>query len=384
MAEFRGGGERPERFSGPDLFGEGGIPENVGPAMEANSRESHSMGEIPLTRCQVLIPFAAILDDLGAPSASLLSRFRLPSSLVEKADHYVPILPAIRFAEAAQRAQGIVDFGFQASREMHFGLLSEKLRTVIGHAPTLLVALQQACKWASVEDTNLKLWLERCDDRVLVCSKLAGTAGLPHLEHSQWFQLVFSIHIVRQFTGPHWSPATIAFEARYTPSIETQSCWPHSRFLSGQHASWIDVPVSYLGRSIRSNAASAPPFCEEDGPSDYEFVGLLKMMLPSYLDEGAPVLPQVAEMAGLSPRSLQRRLSQAGVSYTDLVASARFENASKRLRDTDARIVEIALSSGYTDHAHFTRAFRRMTGVTPKRFREQAQQESGLSSISAF
>lgn len=122
-------------------------------------------------------------------------------------------------------------------------------------------------------------------------------------------------------------------------------------------------------------------FCENDGPSDYDFVGLLKMMLPSYLDEGAPTLPQVAEMAGFSPRNLQRKLSQAGVNYSDLVACARFENASRRLRDTNARIVEIALSSGYTDHAHFTRAFRRMTGVTPKRFREQARQESEPSAV---
>lgn len=342
------------------------------------------MGGIPLTRCQLLIPFAEILDDLGAPSESLLSRFGLPASLVEKADHYVPILPAIRFAEAAQRTQGIVDFGFQASREVHFGLLSERLRVVIGHAPTLLIALQQACKWASVEDTNLKLWLERCGDRVRICSKLAGTDGLPHLEHSQWFQLVFSIHIVRQFTGPRWNPATIAFEARYTPSLETRGHWPRSRFLSGQHASWIDVPASYLSRPIRPNAVSAPHPCENDGPPAYEFVGSLKMMLPSYLDEGAPALPQVAEMAGLSPRSLQRKLSQAGISYSDLVASARFENASKRLRDTDAKIVEIALSSGYTDHAHFTRAFRRMTGVTPKRFREQARQEPEPSAVGEF
>lgn len=330
---------------------------------------------IPLTRCQFLIPFADILEEIGVSTETLLSRFRLPSSLVEKADCYVPILPVIRFAEAAQRAQGIVDFAFQASREMHFGHLSEKLRTIIGYSPTLLIALQQTCKWASIEDTNLKMWLERCDDQLRVCSKLDGTHGLPHLEHSQWFQLIFCIHIVRQFAGSRWNPATIAFEAQYTPSLETQSHWPVSRFLSRQHASWIDVPVSLLSIPNRPSAIPPSSLCGDDGPSDYEFTGLLKMMLPSYLDQGPPSLAEVAEMAGVSTRSFQRKLSQAGLSYSDLVDSARFENASALLRDTDARIIEIALSSGYTDHAHFSRAFRRMTGVSPRRFRAQTRQE---------
>jgi AraC-like DNA-binding protein len=333
------------------------------------------MDGIPLTRCQFLIPFSDILDDLGAPTDSLLSKLRLPTSLVEKADCYIPILPAIRFAEAAQRAQGIVDFGFQATRKLHFGHLSAKLRAVVGHSPTLLIALQQTCKWASVEDTILRMWLEHCDDHVRICSKLGGTQGLPHLEHSQWLQLILSIHIVRQFVGSHWNPTMIAFEAEYTPSLKTQSFWPHSRFLSGQHASWIDVPISHLSIPGRPNAVSAPSLTGEDSPSDYEIVGLLKMMLPSYLDEGAPTLAEVTEMAGLSPRSFQRKLSDAGLSYSDLVDAARFDNASKLLRDTDARIIEVAMSSGYTDHAHFTRAFRRMAGVTPRQFREQSRQE---------
>ena len=80
----------------------------------------------------------------------MLTRFRLPASLEEKPEHYIPILLAIRFAEAAQRSQGITDIGFQAARQMHFGHLSEKMRAIIRFSPTLLIALQQLCKWASL------------------------------------------------------------------------------------------------------------------------------------------------------------------------------------------------------------------------------------------
>lgn len=327
------------------------------------------MGGIPLTRCQFLIPFADIHNEIGASTASLLTKFRLPTSLEEKADHYVPILPAVRFAEAAQRSQGIGDFGFQASQRVQFCHLSEKLRTLIGHSPTLFAALQQVCRWAPLEDTILNMWLERHDDHVRICSKLTGTAGLLHLEHSQWLQNVFPIHIVRQFVGPDWFPGTMSFEARYTPSLDTQSFWPNTRFLSGQGASWIDVPVACLSLPNLATEMLPHPSEGEDGPSGNEIISTLKLMLPSYLDEGPPTVAEIAEMAGISVRSFQRKLSNAGLTYSGLVDAARFESAAKHLRDTDAKIIEVAFSSGYADPAHFTRAFRRISGVTPREFR---------------
>jgi AraC-like DNA-binding protein len=331
------------------------------------------MAKIHLTRCQHLSPFVDILNGLGSPTASLLGKFRLPTSLEGKANHYVPIFSAIEFAELAYRSQGIEDFGFHASRQLHFGHLSEKTRNLIGLSPTLLVALQQTCKWASLEDSNLSNWLERYDDHVRICSRLAGSKGLLHLEHSQWLQNIFPIYIVRQFAGPEWAPATIAFEARYTPSPACQSFWPHSRFLSGQQASWIDVPISLLALPNRANENHPRPQGAEVTHSDYDIIETLRLMLPSYLDERPPVLAEVAEMAGVSARSFQRKLALSGLTYSDLVDTVRFENASKLLRESDFKIIEVAFASGYADPAHFTRAFRRIAGVTPRQFREQCR-----------
>lgn len=329
------------------------------------------MPKIHLTRCQHLIPFVDILNGLGAPTASLLAKFRLPTSLEEKADHYIPILPAIEFAEYARRSQGIEDFGFHASRQLHFGHLSELTRNVIAHSPTLLVALQQTCKWSSLEDSNLSNWIERHDDHVRFCSRLIGTKGLQHLEHSQWLQNIFPIYIVRQFAGPDWAPATIAFEARHTPSPACQSLWPSSRFLSGQEASWIDVPVSLLAMPNRANESFLPLKGDAVEHAGGEIIETLKLMLPSYLDERPPALAEVAEMAGVSARSFQRKLALAGITYSGLLDNARFDKARKLLLDTDFKIIDVAFASGYADPAHFTRAFRRIAGVTPRQFREQ-------------
>ncbi|QRG07705.1 helix-turn-helix domain-containing protein [Xanthobacter dioxanivorans] len=327
------------------------------------------MADIPLTRGQFLLPFVSILDDIGAPTETLLERSRLPSSLAEKSDLYLPLLPALHFVETAQRTQGIADFGFLAAQRLHFSHMREKTRALIAHSPTLLVALRHACYWASREDTILSMWIEHGADHVRVCSRLAGTGRL-HLKYAQWIQNIFPIHIVRQFAGPDWMPTAIAFESSYAPSPATRSCWPNVRFLSGQHAAWISLPITLLGLPNRSTASFASPRDNEDGPSAYDIVDLLKLMLPAYLDEGTTALADVAEIAGVSARTLQRRLAHVGLSYSDLLDTVRYENASRLLRDSDCKIIDVAFSSGYTDPAHFSRAFRRISGVTPRQFRE--------------
>jgi AraC-like DNA-binding protein len=331
------------------------------------------MTGIPLTRCQFLMPFAEIHSDIGGPTAALLAKFQLPTCLEEKADHYVPLLPAVRFATAAQEKQGLSEIAFRAAQRTSFGHLSEAMRVRIRHSPTLLVALQQMCKWAPVEDTNLHVWLEQCDETVKICSRLIGTEGIPHLEISQWLQNIFVIHIVRQFSGANWSPGVIAFEASYAPSREVRSHWPNTRFLSGQKASWIEVPLQFLSLPNLVDVVRSDSPETERRPFGNDIVGALKLTLPSYLDEGGPTIVQAAEMLALSVRSLQRKLSQAGLTYSNLIEQVRFDNAVKLLRNTESRIIDVAFSSGYADPAHFARAFRRISGCTPREFRERSR-----------
>jgi AraC-like DNA-binding protein len=76
-----------------------------------------------------------------------------------------------------------------------------------------------------------------------------------------------------------------------------------------------------------------------------------------------------AEAAGMSVRSLQRRLASEGLTFSQLIDEVRFEMAVPQLRDPDIRLTDIALSLGYSDPAHFTRAFGRWGGVSPSEYR---------------
>lgn len=67
----------------------------------------------------------------------------------------------------------------------------------------------------------------------------------------------------------------------------------------------------------------------------------------------------------LSPRTLCRRLSGEGTSFSRIRAEAGVEYAEMLLCETDRSIAQIALASGFSDATAFTRAFKRVTGQTP-------------------
>ena len=76
----------------------------------------------------------------------------------------------------------------------------------------------------------------------------------------------------------------------------------------------------------------------------------------------------MAEITGLSVRSLQRRLSQHGLSHSQIVDQARYQAATRLLEASESRITDIGFELGYADSAHFSRAFKRWAGVTPREY----------------
>lgn len=74
---------------------------------------------------------------------------------------------------------------------------------------------------------------------------------------------------------------------------------------------------------------------------------------------------EVARRFGVSRRTLVRRLTEAGTSWSVLADAARKQRAAVLLRETPLAVAEIAWSLGYEDAANFGRACRRWFGVAP-------------------
>lgn len=81
----------------------------------------------------------------------------------------------------------------------------------------------------------------------------------------------------------------------------------------------------------------------------------------------------VAEIAAeleVDPRVLARGFrEQYGASIGEYVRNARLDWAAARLVRTDAPLATLALDAGFADQSHFTRSFKRRTGLPPGKYR---------------
>ncbi len=86
---------------------------------------------------------------------------------------------------------------------------------------------------------------------------------------------------------------------------------------------------------------------------------------------GLPNFDQLARYMNMSPRTLNRRLSEEGTSFRDLLSGILKKKAIHLLQTKTLPIEQIAAELGYNDLANFYRAFKRWTGHNPGHYRKK-------------
>ena len=82
-------------------------------------------------------------------------------------------------------------------------------------------------------------------------------------------------------------------------------------------------------------------------------------------------LSSVADHVYVSQWHLSKLLNrETGKSFFDLLGTMRIEKAKALLRTPGFNIQDVAEQTGYTDVAHFSRTFKKLTGLTPGEYRK--------------
>ena len=130
----------------------------------------------------------------------------------------------------------------------------------------------------------------------------------------------------------------------------------------------------------RRRAITESPGLSRKADAERDFGRQVRTIVARLLPEGPPDIRAIAAAMRTSARTLQRRLHGAGLTYAGLVQDARREAASRLLATSDQTVGDVARLLGYSDPAHFARAFQRWTGLTPREFRRREHGANGVGS----
>lgn len=125
----------------------------------------------------------------------------------------------------------------------------------------------------------------------------------------------------------------------------------------------IDVtPHEELTRATRATGSSTA-----NGPDRIRLRRVLDYINANLMEKLA--LEDLAGIARCSPFHFSRKFTLAmGISPQRYVSRVRLESAMRELAEGELSLAEIAFNAQYSSQASFTRAFHRVTGMTPKEY----------------
>lgn len=182
------------------------------------------------------------------------------------------------------------------------------------------------------------------------------------------------IDIVRNYVGSQWMPTNLWVPGRIAKIPHLSTMFPLSRIHSASNHWRFDIPKSQL--AALPMHAYAPEQISTAGPDLFEepltdtcLRTVFDRILRTYLRRVPIDLQICAEILYISPRTLQRRLTESGLTFSTMLDAARFTFASEMLKETERSIIDIAQTLGFESPSNFSRSFRRVSGVSPREYR---------------
>jgi AraC-like DNA-binding protein len=276
--------------------------------------------------------------------------------------------------ENAARLEGLEELGFLIAKQTSLCQLGQ-LGSIACNTFTLFDLLTTLEQTVGLANSGERCTLRWEKDWVWVQQHCKTPDNqTPNLQ-TQRYDLMLYIDGIRMALGPDWHPPELYLQGppcRWLLAMDEFSN-SYIHFMSAYNA--IKVPRSALSLSINCDAnrctiSSSPSyetFCKS-APAR-ESIQSCRQLILSLLPNGYPEVTIVAKAAGMSVRSLQRKLANEGLPYSRLVEQVRYDKAVELLKQPEVKLIDIAADLGYTDSANFTRAFKRWVGMSPSEFR---------------
>lgn len=332
-----------------------------------------------MVRASGLRGYEALMRELNADPVEMLRRYRIAPESLQDDEALLPLRATVHLLEASAAAAECPDFGLRLSLSQDISVLGP-LAVAMQNAPTIARALDYASRYLFVHSPGLVLTVHnqspiakkgvelRFEVRVAGEPPKRQCMDLCVADIHRMMQLLagrdYQLHAV---TLPHAPLAARSAYARFFGS-RVLFAQPHAGLhiaratfeasLQNVNDTLRQIAVDYLSLHFRRPGQTVS--------------ARVRQALRRSLGTTQANKTDIAELLGMHPRSLQRRLLAEGTSFEAIREELRKDTALRYLRETRIPLVQLAGMLGLSEQSALTRSCRRWFGATPSQLRKYA------------
>lgn len=331
---------------------------------------------------ELMVPSLRALSRLGPDVEAMaresglgvLERHGLPFDDFSSVGQRIPHRAALALLDNAVQVSGQPAFALHAGGAIERGDLG-LFDLLAASAPTLLECMQLVARYVPLVHGGAVIEIEDVADRLvwkhriapgLATSAAANEYSIAALHKSAQRMLGFESAPL-EIWMMHEPPPYHAYYREFFQAPVHFGCEFNAIVSPGASRNLpLAAADGTLLRVLRQYAEELLPRVPFAAP----FAQRVREQVRAQLERGA-TLSAVARALHISQSNLQRRLQQAGTSYTELVDHARRDQALVLLANLELNMSEIAFALGFAHRTAFHRAFQRWYGHSPSEHRRR-------------
>jgi len=334
----------------------------------------------PLVRAATLTNFFEVSKNLGFNPQTLLREFGLSRALLADPEQRIPADSAVKLLEQASIVSGCGNFGLRMAESRtlsDFGVVS----LLISHQRTLRDALSVTMQYRHLLNDTLAMQLEDAGQQVIIREEVVSRT--PSRQATE-LALGVLFRMCAAVMGGRWAPQSVNFSHE-----EPEDLVLHRRVFACRlefgcefngivcRASDLDVPNPMadpaMARFAQRFVDTLPLVNEPSVVLDVRKA--IYLMLPT----GRATTEYVAQALGLSVRTMQRQLDEAGASFTSMLSEVRSELTERYMINPRYSLQRVSELLGYSSPSSFTRWFIARFGMPPQQWRQHRGKPMPLS-----
>ena len=325
-------------------------------------------------RVSVAMHTVIAIEHFGVDRQRLLADCRLSPDLFDDPDNTIAWADLSRFIAACVDATGCESFGIKAVEELQPASVLGQTSELMLQRPYVGGALSTLTRYLHLHDQGAVAFLHLAGGKAQLAYVILDTypRGMAACHDGA---MGIAYRIIAALCGPDWTPIEV-WLSRRKPRDERPY---YAHFKCPLR---FDAPYScvvFRESDLRRPLRSGTP---EPSTEDYQRNGLIEpedaLPFPVWIRRQVRVLlalnqcrqENIVDLLHIHPRTLNRRLREAGLTFRGIAQQGAFNYACQLLAETDMPLATIAATTGYADASTFSRWFKSRSGLTPGAWRK--------------